>query len=255
MNKNEIIQLAADAGKIILENGGETYRVENTIKIICSSYKFPQTESYVTPTGIIISVTDINNNTVSLIKRIESRGVNLEKVCMVNNLSRKISKKPLPIAKVQKELDYINSSHKYSQKITTFFSALASGSFCLLFGGNIRDFFVSCFIGILITLLLISLGKLEVNNFFTNILGGSLAALIALLSVYIGLGTNEDKIVIGSIMLLVPGLAITNAVRDTISGDLVSGVSRSIEAFFVAVAIAVGTGVTFKLWILLLGGM
>ena len=85
-------------------------------------------------------------------------------------------------------------------------------------------------------------------------LGGSLAAFIALLANSTGLVSNMDTIIIGSIMLLVPGIAITNAIRDTIAGDLVSGISRSVEALFVAIAISSGTSIVFKIWFLLFGG-
>lgn len=255
MNPNEIIQLAAEAGKIILENGGETYRVEQTISIICSSYNLPTAESFVTPTGIIISMTDKKNKTFSIVKRIERRTVNFEKVAKVNELSRLINQKPLPIHVFRNKLKKIDCLEHYSNRMTSFFSAVAAGSFTLLFGGNIRDFIVSCFVGFCINRISILLSRLEINSFFINMSGGSMAALIALSSVYFGIGMNEDKIIIGSIMLLVPGLAITNAVRDTIAGDLVSGISRTIEAFFIAIAIAIGTGVTFNLWFKLFGGV
>jgi len=255
MDNNEIVHLAAAAGKVTLENGGETYRVEQTIAIICSAYGLPNTESYVTPTGIMISTTDNENNTISVIKRISTRTVNLEKVALINDLSRKISGEKLAVDEVKRRLKEIDNTPKYSKLTTTFFSAFAASSFTLLFGGSFRDLFISFIIGTIISLLSIKLGNLGVNGFFINMLGGSVAAVIALTSVRLGIGINEDKIVIGSIMLLVPGLAITNAIRDTIAGDLVSGISRSIEAFFIAIAIAVGTGVIFNIWFSFFGGV
>jgi uncharacterized membrane protein YjjP (DUF1212 family) len=56
-------------------------------------------------------------------------------------------------------------------------------------------------------------------------------------------------------MLLVPGLAITNAIRDTMAGDLVAGTARTVEAIFIAAAIATGAGSMLKLWALLVGGV
>lgn len=85
-------------------------------------------------------------------------------------------------------------------------------------------------------------------------LGGIIASLFALLSVHFGLASHLDKIIIGSIMLLVPGIAITNAIRDTIAGDLLAGVSRALEAFLIAIAIAIGTGSIIKIWTMLFGG-
>lgn len=254
MRIDDIIHIAAEAGKIILENGGETYRVEQTITMICNSYGIPLTESFVTPTGIMISLTNSENQTISVIRRIHIRTVNLRKVSMINNLSRQLVSNPLSIVDIRKEIDYINNLPPYSQKTTTFFSACSAGFFTLLFGGNYKDFFVAFIIGALINCLSIFLDKFEVNSFLKNMLGGALAAFIALIATYIGIVGNMDTIIIGSIMLLVPGIAITNAIRDTIAGDLVSGISRSIEALFIAVAISCGTSIVFKIWFLLFGG-
>ncbi|MGK0466739.1 threonine/serine exporter family protein, partial [Clostridium sp.] len=85
MHIDDIIHVAAEAGKIILENGGETYRVEQTIIMICKSYGIPLTESFVTPTGIMVSITNSENQTISLVKRINTRTVNLRKVSLINN--------------------------------------------------------------------------------------------------------------------------------------------------------------------------
>lgn len=255
LNTNAIIHLAADAGKIILESGGETYRVEETITRICSAYGLSHAESFVTPTGIMISASDCNGQIISLVKRINSRTVDLEKISKVNDLSRNIKLKNLSEEFVHKELIKISEAPRYGLKVTLFFSAVAASSFTLLFGGNFNDFIVSFFIGIIIKSISILLSNIKINEFFINVLGGAIAALLALLAVYIHVAFNIDKIIIGSIMLLVPGLAITNAIRDTIAGDLVSGISRASEAFLVAVAIAVGSGITLKLWFSYLGGI
>ncbi|MBZ9635713.1 threonine/serine exporter ThrE family protein [Clostridium sp. FP1] len=254
MHIDDIIHVATDAGKIILENGGETYRVEQTISMICKSYGIPHTESFVTPTGIMVSITNSENKTISLVRRINNRTVNLRKVEMINNLSRKIVTKPISTYEMKKEIEYINNIPPYSYKTTTFFAAGSSGFFTLLFGGNYKDFFVAFIIGALINYSGGYLDKLEVNGFLKNMLGGALAATVALIAAALGIVGNMDTIIIGSIMILVPGISITNAIRDTIAGDLVSGVSRSIEALFVAIAISAGTSIIFKIWVLLFGG-
>ncbi|MBL4935132.1 threonine/serine exporter family protein [Clostridium sp. YIM B02515] len=255
MHNNKVIHLAAYAGKIILENGGETYRVEETIIRICDAYGLKDAESYVTPTGIMISAVDTTGNTISLIKRIKSRTVNLEKISYVNDLSRSIKQKNLSIDIVKDELNKINNLSRYGLKTTLFFSSISAGFFTLLFGGNIYDFIISFFIGMIIKYISIKLSRININEFFINVLGGAIAALIALIAVELNLANNVDKIIIGSIMLLVPGLAITNAIRDTIAGDLVSGISRALEAFLIAVAIAVGSGIILKLWVNYFGGI
>ena len=254
MYTDDIIHVAAAAGKIILENGGETYRVEQTIEMICKSYGIPHTESFVTPTGIMISITNSENQTISLIRRINARTVNLSKVSMINNLSREITLTPMSISEIREKIDHINNLEPYSQSTTTLFSAFSAGFFTLLFGGNYKDFFVAFVIGALINTLIGFLDKYNVNSFLKHMLGGAVAALIALIATSLSLVGNMDTIIIGAIMILVPGIAITNAIRDTIAGDLVSGISRSVEALFIAIAIASGTSIVFKIWFLIFGG-
>jgi uncharacterized membrane protein YjjP (DUF1212 family) len=254
MNTNDVLQVAAYAGKIILENGGETYRVEETIKRICLSLGIKQTDSFVTPTGIMISVFD-ETNTVSCIKRIYIRTVNLEKVSMVNDLSRKVTNENLTLEEVKTALAYIDNFDSYSNTTILIFSGLAAAFFALLFGGTFNDFIVSFITGIVVKLIIIYLNKIKTNDFFVNAIGGAISALIAAFSMSINFGSNIDIIIIGSIMILVPGISITNAIRDTIAGDLVSGIARAVEAVFIAVAIATGTGTVLKLWSLTFGGL
>ncbi len=254
MDSNKILHLAAEAGRIILENGGETYRVEETIARICDAYALYRADSFVTPTGIMLSVTDKYGNTTSIIKRIRIRTVDLNKIARVNDLSRNMKSRALTLEDALEELHKIDKEKSYSKGIVVLSASLCAGFFTLLFGGTINDFFMSLINGALIKLLTIKLGSIKVNDFFSNVLGGGLAAFIAVLSVHLGIGNQIDKIIIGSIMLLVPGLAITNAIRDTIDGDLVSGISRTMEAFFIAVAIAVGSGVILSIWFMVIGG-
>lgn len=255
MYTNKVINLAAHAGKIILENGAETYRVEETMVKICTSFDVQNADSFVTPTGIMISVTGINGEIVSAIKRVQKRTVDLEKISKINNLSRTIQKRKMSIDDVEKALSEIEQDKGYSNLTLIFFAAIGAGFFTLIFGGRPSDFLVSLLIGVLIKNVSIIFGKINLNDFFTNIVGGGVAAAVALIFYKLNIVVKFDKVIIGSIMLLVPGLAITNAVRDIIAGDILSGVTRALEAFLTAVGIAVGTGIVFKIWITFFGGM
>lgn len=251
---NKIGYIAVEAGRIILENGGETYRVEDTIIRVCTAFGVRHADSFVTPTGIMMSVIDKDGETISIIKRIRNRTVNLEKICKVNELSRNIHKYIHSEEELLQLLKEIEDTPRYSLRETILFSALAAGFFTLLFGGAVRDFFLALIIGFCIKSTSVYLSNLSINGFFINIVGGAIAALMALIFNQIGIVGNFDKLVIGSIMLLVPGLAITNAIRDTIAGDLVAGLTRATEAFLVAMGIAVGSGIILKLWISIFGG-
>ncbi len=243
-----IVNLAAEAGKIMLQNGGETYRVEQTIGMICRAYNIKNTESFVSPTAIITSTTSEEGKNSTIIKRITARSIDLHKVALVNDLSRKLQGNPLPFDEFSKELDRIRQYPSYSRNLKMLFAGLNTAAFTILFNGTIYDFIVAFIAGMLINRLCALLARLRVNDFFINVMGGTLAGLIGLIASTINPIFHQDKIIIGSIMLLVPGLVITNAIRDTIAGDLISGLSRGLEAIVIAGAIAIGTAFSFKLW-------
>lgn len=255
MDTNKVLIVATYAGQIILESGGETYRVEETIIRICENYGLKDAESFVTPTGIMCSALKENSESISIVKRVKNRTVNLERIDLVNDLSRSIELQTMPIDTLKDELDKIASTSVYPPYIDVLFSALAASGFSFMFGGNLKDFFCAFFIGIIIKTTVHVATSLDINSFFINSIGGAIGELLALLCINSGIGTHLDTIIIGSIMLLVPGLSITNAIRDTIAGDLVSGLTRAADAFLVAISIAAGTGAVLSIWIKIFGGI
>ena len=255
MDINRIIHLSANAGRIILENGGETYRVEETIIRICASYGIKNADCFVTATGIMLSADNSNGISISIVQRIRKRTVNLEMVSAVNDLSRSIQEKHLTPHAFEESLKQIENISPYPPIFLIFFSAFGTAFFSLLFGGDFKDFWVAFVIGGIVKSISVQLDKVKLNDFFINILGGAIVAFLAITTVTYNLGHHMDKIIIGGIMILVPGLAITNAIRDGIAGDYLSALSRALEAFIIAIAIAIGTGIVLKFWINYFGGV
>lgn len=251
---NEILQVAMFAGQIILENGGETYRVEETIWRVCKAFGAEEAESFVTPTGIMASICH-HGETYSLIKRISNRTVDLDKIDLVNDLSRSIILKNLTVGEFKEELLKIDNNKRYSFPISLLFSALAAGSFTILFGGNPRDMFAAFLIGLVIRVLTIKGSEFSINQFFINSISSAIATLLAIILIKLKIAIHLDETIIGSLMLLVPGLSLTNAIRDTIAGDHVSGLTRAAEAFLTAISIAVGAGAILGFWISNFGGL
>ncbi|SHI33099.1 Uncharacterized membrane protein YjjP, DUF1212 family [Clostridium cavendishii DSM 21758] len=255
MDINKVLHVATFAGQVILENGGETYRVEETILRICEAYDVHFADSFVTPTGIMVSVCDEDHYTTTLVRRVKIRTVNLQKIHLVNDLSRNIISNGYSVDEFKAKLKEIEATERYNKTITILSAAIASACFSVLFGGSAKDFLCAFIVGFLIKIMSTKAGELNINDFFVNSLGGAIAAFLSLILVNLNIGSNVDKIIIGAIMLLVPGLAITNAIRDTIAGDLVSGLTRAAEAFLIAVSIAVGTGLVLSIWFSTYGGI
>lgn len=249
MEFNEILEVASYAGQIMLESGAEAYRVEETINRICLSLGVEVASSYATPTVIVTSVT------YKGVVRITNRSVDLQKIHKVNDLSRNINKENLDIYEIKKRLKKIREEKRYDNKTTIIFSALGAFGFVFLFGGSIMDAIAAFLIGLAVKAVSIKGEEIGLNSFFNTSISAGVLAFLAIISIKVNLANDMDKVIIGSIMLLVPGLAITNAIRDTVAGDLVSGLARGAEAFLTAIAVALGTGVVLSFWIRVFGGI
>src|SRR5699024_2635268 len=155
---------------------------------------------------------------ISRTRRVTSRTINLDKIAKLNNLSREVAFNKVSIEDAEKKLSSIADEKEYPLKIKILGYLISASTFTLLFGGNLKDSLVSGFIGIVLCLLAYFFNILKTNNFFVNIISGALASLLAFLAVRFNIAPNLNEIIIGSLMPLVPGLAITNSLRDIIAG-------------------------------------
>ncbi|MBN2286384.1 MAG: threonine/serine exporter family protein [Tissierellales bacterium] len=252
-----IIKLALHAGIMLLENGAETYRVEDTINKICLRKGIISVQSFVIPTGIFISIEDDDEN-YSLIHRTRIKRIDLEVISRVNDFSRKFTSNVMSIDEGEKELLKIQNAPSFSKWQTILAGAIGGGFFTLLFNGGVVEL-VLAFINSLFVILFTTIAvHYQLSFFVKNLIGGMVNMILALILSFvmglIGINANIDIIIIGSLMPLVPGVAIVNAIRDIISGDFVSGTSRFTEAILIAVALALGVGSVLQIYILVFGG-
>lgn len=243
-NVSNLLKIIKLSAQIIIENGGETYRAEETIKFICKSFDISEVESIATPTGfyITISVNGDDNNT--LVKRIRKRTIDLQKINDVNNISRKLSDRTITLNEALEELKQINNRTDVDEKHSILYAGLSSAFFALLFGGQLIEFITALFTGILVAVVAKRFEKLHSYQFFSSIFSGLIIAYLAISVTSISKMGNYNNIIVGCMMPLLPGLAMTNAIRDTIRGDLISGIARATEALLVASSLAAGAGIT-----------
>lgn len=231
------------AGEILLRSGAETYRVEDTMSRMAATYTDSPSHSFVTPTGIIFSIDNVESTKMV---RILDRSTDLHKVVLVNHLSREMSSGAYTITEAYQALKDIRKSNLgYPTWIKIVGAALASGCFLIMFNGVWHDFLPAFIAGGIGFSAFNGFHRLVKLKFFAECLAALVIGLMALLFTRIGWGSELDLIIIGSVMPLVPGVLITNAIRDLIAGHLVSGLSKGIEAFLTAFAI--GTGIAFVL--------
>lgn len=253
LDKKDLFRIALYAGEIMLKNGAEIYRVEDTILRICSSKNFKHVNAFVTPTGIFIS--DYRFDGITFIKRIKSRGIDLNKISKVNDFSREFVNSDMPLKYAIRELRRLDKAPKYNEFTRIFFTGLASAFFALLFGAKFSDFLAAFIISMIAMIVGDKIEKISETSFLATIASGSIISILSIFFTKIGFGRSLDMIIVGSIMPLLPGVSLTNGVRDFISGDLIAGMGRVCEAIVISISIAIGVGVILKLWIHLFGGV
>lgn len=230
-------------GQIMIESGAEVYRVENTMYHIANSQNIPDIQTYVTSTGILLTVGKTQSTRITPIAR---RITDLEKVARVNAVSRKLSAKSITLTQAYDELLTIqNTNYFLPIYLQVLAACIASGSFLIMFGGIWQDFFAAFIAGGMGFLTYLIAHDLTRVRFFSEFTASLVVGLLAYLAVHLQLGSELDKIIIGSVMPLVPGLPITIAVRDLMSGHLVSGLAKGAET--VLTAFAIGSGIAVVL--------
>ncbi|WP_080872469.1 threonine/serine exporter family protein [Oceanobacillus timonensis] len=231
------------AGKIMLAAGAETYRVEDTMDRIARAYGVEHPQSYATLTGLHFSP-DYTSNSYFL--RITKRATDLHKIDNVNQLSREIVALQLPLEKAYSKLETLETNvPTFSLSFQVLAATLVSGCFALMFGGTWPDFLPACLAGSIGYLTMILFDKIVEIRFLAEFIGSSFIGLTAATCFLLGFGASLEMIIIGAVMPLVPGLPITNAIRDLMAGHLVSGVSKGIESLLTAVAIGAGIAMVY----------
>ncbi|MDO4289487.1 MAG: threonine/serine exporter family protein [Eubacterium sp.] len=247
MTTTELITTAMDIGDMLLENGAETYRVEESMYRICHAYGVKTAEIFAVPTTIIITVCRKDEAPITLTKRIYNRGTDLNKVDLLNTLCRDMCINKSPYDEVTARIAEIRNTEPYSLGIQILGFAFVAFFFTLLFEGNFKDALVALVTGAAIKVVFNQLDRIKTNPFFEMMVLGAITACFAQLSVHFQLADNMDKIIIGTIMSLVPGIAITNSMRDIIAGDLLAGVTKAVEALLIGTGIAVGAAIALTL--------
>lgn len=225
-------------GMKTVENGGEISRAEETVYRLCVALGAENINIFIIPSLISVSAT-INGNEISVSRRIRKNDLNLGALEEINNTSRKLCGDKIANKKV---------SYSYNILFSVFSIMLATGAFCIFFGGTLTDAIFSGIAGIIINYLPYS--KKHFNIFSRTLIEATTAGILSFIPSMAGITTHPDKIMIGTIMLLIPGMSIGAAMKDLMSENPIAGILQLTEAIIIALAIALG----FSVSLIIFGG-
>ncbi|MBQ9845340.1 MAG: threonine/serine exporter family protein [Oscillospiraceae bacterium] len=250
-----ILKAACKLGRNILENGGEIYRVEETINFFLEAYGIFNAQIFAIPATIIVTIEEEGERPLTIVERVKGSSINLDKLSKFNDLSRRACQNKPSIESVLKDIESIRSEKPYGFFTSLMAFGFTAFFFCLFWKGDLRDSLVAFVCGLSTKYCLDFMSRGKTNIFFSNAVSSAVIAYIAILCVNLGLAHHYDKIIIGAIMSLVPGVAITNIMRDIIAGDVITGTTKLAEVLLIALAIAVGIAIAMSSVIFFGGGL
>ena len=236
----EKLSCVMDIGEQMLLSGAEVHRVEESITRMCTALGAVRTDIFIITSSMIATVYTCDGNTFTQTRRIASIGTDFEKIHRLNALSRRICGEDISPSQIRLALEQAVACKSYPFWLETGCYGLIAGVFTLFFGGGLQEAFISLLTGLLTRLGTIVIEKGLSNKIFSMFFSTALATALAFFALRLKLIPTVDMIIIGNIMSLIPGIGLTNALRDLFTGDSIAGLLRSIEAVLVALAIAAG---------------
>ena len=247
MDDITLIDLASDLGYELAMCGAETFRGEESVSRVLSAYGL-NAEVFAIPNYLIVTVLTKKGLPITRMRRIGSHGNDLDGVERLSALSRSFCRHTPAPGQAQRQLaDTLANRRVYSPSMLGLGNFLGAFGFCLFFGGSPLDALCAGVCGLLIGLVTGVLGRRRVSQFFITIAAAFFMALLAYGLGAAGICRRADAAIIGALMILVPGLLFTNAMRDIIYGDTNSGLNRVVQVFLIAAAIALGTAGAWNL--------
>ena len=236
----EKLTCAMDIGEHLLTSGAEIHRVEESVERMCRAFGAKRVDVFIITSSMVVTVFDQNDHTYTQTRRITNTATDFEKIHRLNALSRKICAQEMCVEQIRAEIDQATASRCYPFWLEWLCYGIIAGAFTLFFGGSLADALISLGVGLFVRLACCLFELAIPNKIFAKFISAAIATALALVAVRIGWVDSIDKIVIGNIMSLIPGIGLTNALRDLFTGDSIAGLLRSIEAALTALAIAAG---------------
>ena len=240
--QNRIMELAYEAGAILLENGAEISRVDETMRRIAGHYGVDDENFFVLSNGIMATAKGFART-----KFIPIKGASLDKVVAVNQLSREVSVGKCDLDQLESRLKSIRAMRPKPAWEQIAASAFGSAAFCIIFGGGFADSIAAFVAGLVLWVYMLFVGYRHLSRIAGAITGGLLATLLCGVMFRLGLGTHLSNMIIGAIIPLIPGVPFTNGIRDLAHEDYIAGVTRLLDALLTFFCISMGVALAFML--------
>lgn len=247
--EDKVYDAAMQAGHILLQNGAEIFRVEETMERICRYYGADNVDFFVLSNGIFTTGGYGGKHAFARVRHIPVSGARLDKVVAVNQLSREVEEgKYEQIESLKEKLDEITKMPENKNWKRILASGVGSGFFCVLTGGDYSDCIAAFVAGIVLYTYIVFISERHMGKILGNIFGGAIIVIVCGICLRLNMGEHLENIISGAIMPMIPGVAFTNGIRDIADGDYISGAVRLLDAMLRFLCIAIGVGAVFAVY-------
>lgn len=255
MDYKLLVDTAMLAGEIMLCSGAETYRVEDTMYHILKTSKRDSIQAIALMTGIVITINDENmEQPVTMMQRVSERSTNISNIIKVNDISRRYCGGQITLEEAYASLKQVKAK-QYNRFLYNMATVGIATGFAMMLGGTWMEVLTAAIVGAVLACVM-TLGKItKANGILVHAVAGvGMAMLAMVVRTFVFPEMAIEIVIVSAIMPIVPGVAITNAIRDTLQGDYLSGCARILEALLIAASIAVGVGLGMLLFSGMIGG-
>lgn len=234
------LNVICDIAEQMLKSGAETYRVEDSLYRMCIAIGAKRADVFIITSSIVVTVYLENERAYTQTRRINSIDTNMEKLHRLNAFCRKICNGGIPLEKLKEEYVSAVNIPSYPLWLEFLSYGFIGLCFCAFFGGGLVEALLSFVVGTTLRLIVLVCDKFTIGKIFTRFSCSFVATLLAYLFYSLKFISTPDFIIIGNIMVLIPGIGLTNALCDLFAGDSIAGILRFIEAILIALSIAAG---------------
>ena len=239
----QLLQVTTMIGKLLLEYGAEVYRAEDTMQRVAKSAgNVREVDVLATPGWLFVSF-HMGNASHTKMRRVRTATIDLAKVHRLNELSRSITSGLLSLEEAEQALLAIREEKETRSWLPVAGGIVGALFFTLLLGASLSDSIFSGIAAVIMLAVQRYSERFHVTFFVDTLIGSVTSATVAVIMYRLGWIEDLNLVIIGSIMLLFPGISITNSMRDALSGDFISGLTHGMQALATALGIAIGVGV------------
>ena len=246
-----LLDLAVTLGYRLMTSGAEISRTEEAVRRLIAAYG-ERGDVFAIPSCLIVTLSPRDGEPVTRMRRIESHGTDVDGIERYYSLARALCAETPPPAGALDSLRAVRD-HPRQYRTPVLFAGywLATAAFAVFFGGTLTDGILAGVLGALTGAFLRLMNRLRVNGFFQTITASFLIAVVSQTLTRFGVIRYADATAIGALMLLVPGMMMTDSMRDIIWGDTLSGINKLVQVILTAAALLLGTGAALRLCYLL----